>query len=546
MKPRSQGSFSPGTSTRRYVHLGLLPDEHHLVQGTAYHGTYPVVGPLGCSRQQACTDATSIVLLNERHTSGLKLEDERRISITPIEIGMAERFAIYTCRKGRSMQSAHPALTARLYLNIKPLFVVEQCLSIGTVGASFLMVLFGSNAVYAIARARPKQAAVDIVVLSIFGLLAIAVRAAGSAIAHVYLFGLFLLVANGIVVAVIWMVPSAWLLWAFLLALSFASLLAISSGFQPGAKELLSSIAKNCKWAKNGSYKWFIVSQGMLRRCALLYFAGAIGLVLLLPFAQLLQSGLNGSILILIAAIWCYRQGGRHAIAKIVASEADLPPTFTLYLRSFLDDAQEVPVGGGVGYAVGANGRLEEIVVRALWPYSPIICIGKPGEALPELGAMRIDAGADWHRTVMRLSSQATRIVLTLSFTSGLAWEYKELFASDAFSKLIVIVPPELPPDTASRYNAEIPGLTGPSLAAQQMLDHWRTALIGTPLNDIETVVLRASVAIRFDEDETPIYLVSDVRNGLAYAAALRVACLPLDRLRRLASKPDTHRSGRC
>jgi hypothetical protein len=140
----------------------------------------------------------------------------------------------------------------------------------------------------------------------------------------------------------------------------------------------------------------------------------------------------------------------------------------------------------------------------------------------------------EWQETVAELCKQANRIVLLLSFTSGLNWELREVLRSGGLSKLMVIVPPELPHQSHRHYSGI--RLADQYAAFPEFEERWRNAIKDTPLERVDPDLLRLSLVIRFDEENRPILVMSNDRNGLAYLVALRIAALPIARLTRVSS----------
>src|SRR5215469_3482362 len=168
---------------------------------------------------------------------------------------------------------------------------------------------------------------------------------------------------------------------------------------------------------------------------------------------------------LLIIAWLCYRKGGKLGISQSFRGASEMPIGFTFYLRSFIDDASEA-----------SDSILEEIAVMALWPFDPVVCLGR--SLSQPLGALRFDVvGDDWQALATRLFHSANRILLMLSFTTGLAWELHEIFRQRLQGKLILLVPHELPTQKAARW-----GWSGHPLAAEQLLTHWNESIGGTPV----------------------------------------------------------------
>lgn len=92
------------------------------------------------------------------------------------------------------------------------------------------------------------------------------------------------------------------------------------------------------------------------------------------------------------------------------------PPV--VYLRAFTDDGRLVVPARSrsqriYGHAVGSMTltSTEQELAFILQRVGPVIAIGKPGEALPELGAARLYvAHASWQQTVMEMLEQASLV----------------------------------------------------------------------------------------------------------------------------------------
>ncbi|MGA9822277.1 MAG: hypothetical protein ACLP7A_14230 [Desulfobaccales bacterium] len=103
-----------------------------------------------------------------------------------------------------------------------------------------------------------------------------------------------------------------------------------------------------------------------------------------------------------------------------------------LYLRSFKIDASVLrQVLWSIllfGKALeSASGSEEEQLREALQPFGELIAIGKPGEALPTLGAARLYASdAEWQNVVIGLMQTARLVVVRVGSSGGLLWELQE------------------------------------------------------------------------------------------------------------------------
>jgi len=140
--------------------------------------------------------------------------------------------------------------------------------------------------------------------------------------------------------------------------------------------------------------------------------AETLSLAAQIPVAVLLTVA-AGSVILLVRALW--RQGARHRApsgADAVQSDERAP---VLYLRSFGEET-----------SVFAE---EEALARIMIEIGPFVAIGRPGDALPPLGASRFygrhfeRGGRGWQEFIHELVSRATLVFLMPGPTVGLAWE---------------------------------------------------------------------------------------------------------------------------
>jgi hypothetical protein len=94
--------------------------------------------------------------------------------------------------------------------------------------------------------------------------------------------------------------------------------------------------------------------------------------------------------------------------------------------------------------------RLEEIAVSALAPLGAAIAIGKPGERLPKLGAIRAYyPDADWQAAVLEWMRRAQLIVLVGGASHWTLWELRQAMDLGNHGKLVLVLPPD--PDAGAR-----------------------------------------------------------------------------------------------
>jgi hypothetical protein len=145
--------------------------------------------------------------------------------------------------------------------------------------------------------------------------------------------------------------------------------------------------------------------------------------------------------LMLAAAIALFRRGLatlQPTGHELMASDRRRP---ILLLRSFGDEKMSVVEARTWGQ-IAALARMEESIADQLRPFGPLVAIGKPGEALPELGASRdYYSDSEWQATALALMRDALLIVIVAGVTPGLRWELEAIARAGHQSKLIVLMP---------------------------------------------------------------------------------------------------------
>jgi hypothetical protein len=114
-----------------------------------------------------------------------------------------------------------------------------------------------------------------------------------------------------------------------------------------------------------------------------------------------------------------------HTADEILARDTRSP---VLYLRSF---ANETKIG-----------EEERALAQMLESVGPMVCIGRPGEFAPRLGAYRLYVeNSDWQPLVSRLLSRASFVFVLVGSTPGLGWEIKEAMQRLRCSQLVLLIP---------------------------------------------------------------------------------------------------------
>ena len=149
--------------------------------------------------------------------------------------------------------------------------------------------------------------------------------------------------------------------------------------------------------------------------------------------------------------------------AREALAQDGRPPI--LWLRSFRSDGSEAVCI--IDQDVPST--FEQMVTTPLSKYGPVVAIGRPGEALPPIGALREYVGADWQSRVRELLLHAAAVVAILDDTPGLLWELKQVVDLGLQQRLILLVPVAEAEELERKWRAfhETAGRPGPSALLQ-------------------------------------------------------------------------------
>jgi hypothetical protein len=137
---------------------------------------------------------------------------------------------------------------------------------------------------------------------------------------------------------------------------------------------------------------------------------------------------------------WSYRRGLRidSITAEALIQQDGRSPV--LYLRSFGDDGSGALESAGVWNSW--RGDEEEQIAVAMNEIGPFIAIGKPGEALPELGAGRTyQRDEDWQDWVKRMMGSAELVVFRAGHTEGFWWEVSQAVLGVKPERILFLLP---------------------------------------------------------------------------------------------------------
>jgi hypothetical protein len=130
----------------------------------------------------------------------------------------------------------------------------------------------------------------------------------------------------------------------------------------------------------------------------------------------------------------------RSAVARLSENQ----PVPVLYLRTFGSDA--LFFGNlrtaSMSLLFGWEDTPERDLARAVRRIGPLIAIGRPGELLPPVGALRMYADDEhWVEVFKRLESISRLVILRIGTTEGLRTEFQHLVETVPPEKLVIYVP---------------------------------------------------------------------------------------------------------
>jgi hypothetical protein len=155
------------------------------------------------------------------------------------------------------------------------------------------------------------------------------------------------------------------------------------------------------------------------------------------------------SICAFVLGLIILRSGRRRAsrlYQKIQLTDTRAP---VLFLRSFRQDGRPLEDDSrGVLHALLPRGglpqTLDEVLLECAAQVGPLVAIGRPGEAIPPLGAARqYCRGDEWTDVVTQLAQAAPWIAMSVDDTQGIGWELEMLKRAGHLRKTIFFFNPE-------------------------------------------------------------------------------------------------------
>jgi hypothetical protein len=252
------------------------------------------------------------------------------------------------------------------------------------------------------------------------------------------------------------------------------------------------------------------------RRAAILLLLLAIAMPLAWQFVAIClvhyhHVGLPSELLVFLViaggALWLH--GRRAWLSSVEIDTRGDQRAFVLLLRSFDADHS----GDLVSPHLAENffGFSHEVnLVAYLSALGPVVALGRPGENLPPLGAIRTYVDdANWQAVVLRQLDMCSVAVLQIGQSPGLLWEAEECARRLSPSQVLIVAGSD-PRSHAERLKAQI----AYSAVRDRMA---RTGLCLPPLED------PGRQYVTFNPDRTPHVL--DFRRGtriLAFHSAMK------------------------
>lgn len=153
----------------------------------------------------------------------------------------------------------------------------------------------------------------------------------------------------------------------------------------------------------------------------------------------------------LVASFACsyvYRLGRRRQMADVDTGLSVDGRKYSIWLRSFDVDAETIQVGSFSktdieSYHKSGGISLEEAVVDTLSALGPVIALTQKSEALPPIGAYRLQfSDDDWQQRLIEKCENARAVVVMLGSSRSLTWEIETLPGLFPATQFVFLIPP--------------------------------------------------------------------------------------------------------
>jgi hypothetical protein len=177
-----------------------------------------------------------------------------------------------------------------------------------------------------------------------------------------------------------------------------------------------------------------------------------VTLLVAIPVSDLFQVTSIAVIILLAVAALLRRFGRRFAVADALAAQARDPRPPVIYLRNFADDALKMPSSSLARTSITERLSVvrlqpfEEILVRHLGRFGPVVALSHPDARLPVLGAARmVRSNEDWKDQIRQWARRAGMVVVAAApraMSPGLTWEIEFLATEGASVPVLLVVSP--------------------------------------------------------------------------------------------------------
>lgn len=316
----------------------------------------------------------------------------------------------------------------------------------------------------------------------------------------------------------------------------------LAPGWEPQSTQTVS-------WFRGRRRVWVVVLVGLSALCGILWYTLTMTLPasLLNPLSTSDGSTMSAGDLVgfrvaahafplvfLLLAVELFTRARRNAaVSATLLRERDTRPPL-LYLRSFTDDSLKVFTHGSPRHSwferflLRRRERFEVMLIWHLWRFGPVVCIGRPREHLPLLGAARdYLSDSEWRDGVESRIREAEAIVVVLGHSDGLAWELEAIERLGAKDKALIVIPPLPEAAIKARWDAfeAIAGTRGWSAIP---VGERENVLIATLQSDIPGS--KANGPTASDATSTWALFAGSIRDEWHYEIALETALRYLDR----------------
>jgi hypothetical protein len=179
---------------------------------------------------------------------------------------------------------------------------------------------------------------------------------------------------------------------------------------------------------------------------------------------------------------------------RALALDARAP---VLFLRPFADDhvsLSAVAVPTTVKLLDPERERMDlEDLLNTCLSLGPIIAVGRPQDSSPPVGVPRAYVGTDWKPVVTALMDKASLIILAISDSEGIWWEFDQLMAKGSRGRSLIVVPPRYGRDRhlLSHILSKLTGVEGDNSGFAIEETHYLIGVLPDPVQGATVLTAR-------------------------------------------------------